>query len=219
MQKTTSEIEPYIDRSYYDSTLRSLRAQNNPALLIGFRNPYTGKVIRTESEADLYLQQQALSTMYRSAANTALSKLRTESESRIHALEGRVADLEKKRRRPLLAVLLICAAFFLGSQSAEPSRSAQSASTSYTAPIVTSAPRPAATSRPASTPKPKATATPKSTTYKTKPKKGYDLERTVYVSRTGKIHLRSNCSGMKNSDPMTYAEACERGYVHCQNCF
>lgn len=71
-----------------------------------------------------------------------------------------------------------------------------------------------------SAPKPTATPKPKTATYKTTPRAGIDLSRTVYVSTSGgKIHLRSNCSGMKYYDTMTYGEACERGYVHCKKCF
>lgn len=59
-----------------------------------------------------------------------------------------------------------------------------------------------------------------STTYRTPPRSGYGLEMTVYVSKSGgKIHIRSNCSGMKNYYTMTYGEACEHGYSHCQKCF
>ena len=231
MATTSSEIEPYIDRSYYDSTLQSLREKNNPALLIGYRNPYNGKVIRTEADADSYLQQQALSTMYRTAANIALARQSGGYEARIKVLEDRISDLEKKRKHPLLAILLLCVAFFAGSQlgtQSAPDRSAPvSNSSTYTYNQPASTPRPiiALTATPQSKPataKPKATATPapKSATYRTKPKSGYNLTRTVYVSQSGgKIHLRSNCSGMKYYNTMTYGEACERGYTHCKKCF
>ena len=43
--------------------------------------------------------------------------------------------------------------------------------------------------------------------------------RTVYVSRNGKIHLRSNCSGMKYYSTMTYGQAVSRGYKKCDKCF
>lgn len=70
------------------------------------------------------------------------------------------------------------------------------------------------------TPKPTATEKPKSAAYKTTPRAGIDLTRTVYVSKSGgKIHLRSNCSGMKYYYTMTYSEACEHGYDHCKKCF
>ncbi|MCD8050070.1 MAG: hypothetical protein LUE89_00115 [Clostridiales bacterium] len=43
---------------------------------------------------------------------------------------------------------------------------------------------------------------------------------TVYVSYSGnKIHLRSNCSGMKNYKTMTYTEAKASGADECKNCF
>ena len=43
---------------------------------------------------------------------------------------------------------------------------------------------------------------------------------TVYVSKSGKkIHRTPNCSGMKNYWTMSYDEAVDRGYSHCQNCY
>ena len=44
-------------------------------------------------------------------------------------------------------------------------------------------------------------------------------DSTVYVSKYGKIHKSSDCSGMKYYDTMTYSEARSEGYVRCQNCF
>lgn len=230
MSTPSTDLEPYIDRSYYYSRLLALTSGSPPHSLIGQRNPYTGKTIRTMEEAEQYLQQRALSETYKLAANKALAKVQTEANVRIRELEGRVADLEKKRRRPWPALLLVIIAFVFGSRSAQLDRSSfdLSAVTSFTttaAPAVT--PRPAtavpkATKKPAATAKPKATATPKpaKTTYKTTPKSGYSLTRTVYVSQSGgKIHLRSNCSGMKYYNTMTYGEACERGYTHCKKCF
>ena len=41
----------------------------------------------------------------------------------------------------------------------------------------------------------------------------------VYVSNYGKIHLRSNCSGMKHYSTMTYDAAYNAGYSHCSKCF
>lgn len=55
--------------------------------------------------------------------------------------------------------------------------------------------------------------------YEIEPKLWVDMEDTVYISSTGKIHLRSDCSGMKSYDEMTYEEACEAGYEHCSRCF
>ena len=42
---------------------------------------------------------------------------------------------------------------------------------------------------------------------------------TVYVSKAGKIHRISNCSGMKYYTPMDYDEAVSRGYKLCMNCY
>lgn len=42
---------------------------------------------------------------------------------------------------------------------------------------------------------------------------------TVYVSRNGKIHKRSNCSGMKYYTEMSYSSAKAAGYVECKNCY
>ena len=42
---------------------------------------------------------------------------------------------------------------------------------------------------------------------------------TVYVSRYGKIHKRSNCSGMKYYTAMSYSDAINAGYSKCKNCY
>lgn len=45
-------------------------------------------------------------------------------------------------------------------------------------------------------------------------------DETVYVSESGgKIHTDRNCCGMKHYDTMTYGEACDKGYSHCEICF
>jgi hypothetical protein len=49
---------------------------------------------------------------------------------------------------------------------------------------------------------------------------GYSDSTTVYVSKSGKkIHLKSDCSGMKNYTTMTLAEADANGYARCSRCF
>ena len=48
---------------------------------------------------------------------------------------------------------------------------------------------------------------------------GYSSSTTVYVSRAGKIHLSSTCSGMKYYTTMTLGKAESAGYDHCQKCF
>lgn len=42
---------------------------------------------------------------------------------------------------------------------------------------------------------------------------------TVYVSNNGKIHAKSNCSGMKHYTTMTYDQAIARGYEPCKKCY
>lgn len=42
---------------------------------------------------------------------------------------------------------------------------------------------------------------------------------TVYVSNNGKIHRRSNCSGMKHYTTMTYDQAIAQGYDKCKKCY
>lgn len=49
--------------------------------------------------------------------------------------------------------------------------------------------------------------------------RGYSSDTTVYVSNSGKVHLKSNCSGMKNYTEMTLGEADSRGYEYCQKCW
>lgn len=41
----------------------------------------------------------------------------------------------------------------------------------------------------------------------------------VYVSRNGKIHTRSDCSGMKYYTAMSYEAAVNAGYDHCGKCY
>lgn len=56
--------------------------------------------------------------------------------------------------------------------------------------------------------------------YMTEPRPGILLNRIVYISKSGhKIHLYSDCSGMKDYSDMTYEAACKAGYEHCSRCF
>lgn len=41
----------------------------------------------------------------------------------------------------------------------------------------------------------------------------------VYVSKTGKIHKRPNCSNMKYYTEMDYDEAVDKDYDFCKKCF
>lgn len=231
MQQVSSAIEPYIDRSYYNEALQSLQAENSKGQLIGRRNPYTGKIILSDADADSYLQQQALSVTYKNAADRALAGQRGMYEGQISVYQEQIAALQKQRKRPLLMILLVVASFFIGARfgfGTVPDRSLSSTrsnTTTYTQPskapssatFTTTKPTAKPTTKP--TAKPTATPKPKTATYKTTPVSWVELTRTVYVSRNGKIHLRKNCSGMKYYTAMTYGEACEDGYVHCKKCF
>jgi hypothetical protein len=49
---------------------------------------------------------------------------------------------------------------------------------------------------------------------------GYSDSTTVYVSKSGKkIHLKPDCSGMKNYTTMTLGQADANGYARCSRCF
>lgn len=48
---------------------------------------------------------------------------------------------------------------------------------------------------------------------------GYNSNTTVYVSRGGIIHTRSDCSGMKYSTKMALGTAEGNGYKRCNKCF
>ena len=48
--------------------------------------------------------------------------------------------------------------------------------------------------------------------------KGLNGGCTVYVSKSGVYHKQSNCSGMKQSTPMSLQEAINEGYLPCKNC-
>lgn len=47
---------------------------------------------------------------------------------------------------------------------------------------------------------------------------GMDPQRTVYVSASGLIHLKNDCSGMKNYTEMTLEQADAAGYEYCERC-
>ncbi|MCD8322250.1 MAG: hypothetical protein LUC89_05110 [Oscillospiraceae bacterium] len=86
----------------------------------------------------------------------------------------------------------------------------------------TAEPTPEATTEPTAdpTPVPTADSTPAPTEEPVTYIKGYPSNTEVYVSQSShKIHLRSNCSGMKNYTTMTLGEAESRGYEYCSNCF
>ena len=59
------------------------------------------------------------------------------------------------------------------------------------------------------------TPTPKPTA---KPTQAFD-DFTVYVSRSGTMHLKENCSGMTHSTAMPYSVASQYYDKKCGNCF
>jgi hypothetical protein len=67
------------------------------------------------------------------------------------------------------------------------------------------------TARPYSTPKP--TSTPRPTTAPA------SEDFTVYVSNSGTMHKKSNCSGMKNYTEMPYSVASQYYDKKCSKCF
>lgn len=70
---------------------------------------------------------------------------------------------------------------------------------------------PAPTPRPTPTPKPTAKPTPA-------PTQASD-DFTVYVSSSGTMHKKENCSGMKHSTPMPYSVASQYYEKKCSKCF
>lgn len=66
---------------------------------------------------------------------------------------------------------------------------------------------PAPTLRPTPTPKPTANPTQASDDF------------TVYVSRSGTMHLKENCSGMKHYTEMPYSVASQYYEKKCSKCF
>lgn len=70
-------------------------------------------------------------------------------------------------------------------------------------------PRP--TVRPTATPSPEPTPTPYLI-------RGMDPQRTVYVSRSGVIHVEEDCSGMKHYTKMPLEKADAAGYEYCSKC-
>ena len=78
-------------------------------------------------------------------------------------------------------------------------------------------PSPTSTPRPTSTPKPTSKPTPAPTPAPTQAPASDDF--TVYVSRSGTMHLKENCSGMTHSTAMPYSVASQYYDKKCGNCF
>lgn len=88
-------------------------------------------------------------------------------------------------------------------------------------PDITPAPTAHATAmpRPTSTPKPSSKPTPVPTPAPTPAPTQAPDDFTVYVSRSGTMHLKENCSGMTHSTPMPYSVASQYYDKKCGNCF
>lgn len=125
MQKDAVSIASYIDKDFYYSILVELRDQHTIAYYIGKRNPYNGKLITTEDEAEAYLQQQAMSTMYRRASDTAIAQVNKEAEknisriqketgAKISELEQRVSSIETRRIRSKRISVVLAIAILIG---------------------------------------------------------------------------------------------------------
>ena len=63
---------------------------------------------------------------------------------------------------------------------------------------------------------PPVTPEPTATPYRIR---GFDPQRTVYVSSSGLIHLKADCSGMVHYEEMTLEAAVAAGYDFCARCF
>ena len=74
---------------------------------------------------------------------------------------------------------------------------------------------PAPTPRPTPTPKPTAKPTPAPTPAPTQASDDF----TVYVSSSGTMHKKENCSGMTHSTPMPYSVASQYYEKKCSKCF
>lgn len=99
MDNSSIDIESYISQAHYRRTLSGLLSQTPPETLIGSSSPYTGKVIQTVPEAELYLQQYAMSMTYRLAANRALSEINKQAFAEIESLQDQVDTLSENHRR------------------------------------------------------------------------------------------------------------------------
>lgn len=78
---------------------------------------------------------------------------------------------------------------------------------------------PISSPRPTSTPKPSSKPTPVPTPAPTPAPTQASDDFTVYVSRSGTMHLKENCSGMTHSTAMPYSVASQYYDKKCGNCF
>lgn len=199
----------------YRRALTYLRARySDHTPFLGYRNPYTGQAITTKDEFDEYLRQYALRLAYEKQFSAA------------QEISVRTAPSERSGKRggrffvALIALIaLLCIGFFKiltqekqasydvgyadGYSSGEISGYSKGTndgfSSGYDAGKRTVPDNPTSDNR----------AVPHQT----------PSTVTVYVSRNGVIHRKSNCSGMKYYTEMSYSAALAAGYRECSKCF
>lgn len=74
MNESPDDKLSIINRAEYDHLLSDLRGQHRLAFYLGRINPYSGKRISTEDEAEIYLEMLAMSIMYQHSVSAAISR-------------------------------------------------------------------------------------------------------------------------------------------------
>lgn len=111
----------------------------------------------------------------------------------------------------VIVVLLV-----IGALNGEKNAGKEEAAVTRTAMTEAAQETPAPTATPKPTPKPTDTPEPTPTPYRVW---GFFPDKEVYVSNSGKVHLDSDCSGMKSYTTMTIEEAYNAGYERCERCW
>ena len=244
MKDSSDNSLSLVDRSSYGKVLSDLRRKHRLSYYLGKINPYSGKIILTEDDAEIYLEMLAMSIMYQQSASAAIAQADCERDGAKRQLCSAVEKIKKQdnevlsltrdlsrsirqcRRSRIVSVLLVISLIFGAyyyRQEKEKNDFIYSSGfadgksvgydSGYNAGISSRSTSSGSSGNRFLNPS-------SSTSYKTAPRSGYSLDMTVYVSNSGgKIHLKSNCSGMKYYKTMTYGEACENGYSHCSKCF
>lgn len=91
--------DPNIRRDYQLALGRIRRSCPDAAHCIGLKNPYTGEVIRSNEDYELYLRQRALSFAYAARYARAQQELDAILIKREHEFVRRESDMQEKIRR------------------------------------------------------------------------------------------------------------------------